>query len=108
MAFLVTLWGVRLTFNFARKGAYSWKFWEGEEDYRWAVLRKNPLFASKVVWQLFNLSFISFYQTFLIMSFTLPMLLAISAKPKPLESLDYAAAGLVLFFIIFETIADEQ
>ena len=33
-AVLVTLWGIRLTFNFARKGAYSIKFWSGEEDYR--------------------------------------------------------------------------
>ena len=39
MAVLVTLWGARLTFNFARKGAYRLKFWEGEEDYRWQVLR---------------------------------------------------------------------
>jgi steroid 5-alpha reductase family enzyme len=34
MAVLVTLWGARLTFNFARKGGYT-----GTEDYRWAVLR---------------------------------------------------------------------
>lgn len=34
MAILVNLWGIRLTLNFARKGGYSWKFWEGEEDYR--------------------------------------------------------------------------
>ncbi|MCR2826030.1 DUF1295 domain-containing protein, partial [Microbacterium sp. zg.Y909] len=36
MAALVTLWGARLTFNFARKGGYS-----GMEDYRWAILRKR-------------------------------------------------------------------
>ena len=41
IAVLVTLWGLRLTFNFARKGAYSIKFWSGEEDYRWQVLRQN-------------------------------------------------------------------
>jgi steroid 5-alpha reductase family enzyme len=35
MAVLATVWGARLTFNFARKGGYS-----GVEDYRWAVLRK--------------------------------------------------------------------
>jgi steroid 5-alpha reductase family enzyme len=45
-ASLVTVWGIRLTFNFARKGGYSWKFWEGEEDYRWAIVRRNPLFKS--------------------------------------------------------------
>ena len=39
MAILVTLWGARLTFNFARKGGYS-----GTEDYRWPILRSriNP------------------------------------------------------------------
>jgi len=30
MAVLVTAWGARLTFNFARKGGYT-----GMEDYRW-------------------------------------------------------------------------
>ena len=34
MALLVTAWGARLTFNFARKGGYT-----GMEDYRWAILR---------------------------------------------------------------------
>lgn len=38
MAVLVTLWGIRLTYNFGRKGAYRLRFWEGEEDYRWKVL----------------------------------------------------------------------
>ena len=32
IAILATLWGCRLTMNFARKGAYKLKFWEGEED----------------------------------------------------------------------------
>ena len=35
MLVLVALWGVRLTYNFARKGGYR----RGGEDYRWAVLR---------------------------------------------------------------------
>ena len=42
MSILATIWGVRLTLNFARRGAYKLKFWEGEEDYRWEVLRKRP------------------------------------------------------------------
>lgn len=108
MAGLVTLWGVRLTGNFARKGGYSWKFWEGEEDYRWAIVRKNPLFQSKIIWHLFNFFFISLYQSFLIMSFTLPILLTIDKQAKPLNEYDYIGAFLVLFFIIFETISDNQ
>ena len=43
MALLVTLWGIRLTLNFARKGAYSIKFWSGKEDYRWDYLRNNTM-----------------------------------------------------------------
>ncbi|MFM7839439.1 MAG: DUF1295 domain-containing protein, partial [Chitinophagaceae bacterium] len=40
LSVLVTLWGARLTYNFGRKGAYHWKFWAGEEDYRWKILRE--------------------------------------------------------------------
>jgi len=60
-AALITIWGLRLTYNFNRKGGYSWKFWQGEEDYRWAVLRKKPGFSNPIVWFIFNLGFISFY-----------------------------------------------
>jgi len=43
MSILVSIWGIRLSFNFARRGGYSIKFWEGEEDYRWEVLRQRHL-----------------------------------------------------------------
>ena len=55
MAVLATLWGVRLTFNFARKGAYRLRFWDGEEDYRWQVVRSNPILKRRWVWMLFDL-----------------------------------------------------
>ena len=78
IASLITVWGLRLTYNFARKGGYAWKFWEGEEDYRWAVLRKKPGFSNPIVWFIFNLLFISVYQSFLIAAFaTLPMIISI-------------------------------
>jgi steroid 5-alpha reductase family enzyme len=32
---LTTLWGARLTFNYARKGGYA----KGGEDYRWRILK---------------------------------------------------------------------
>ena len=35
MSVLATLWGIRLTFNYALKGGY----WVGGEDYRWIYLR---------------------------------------------------------------------
>ena len=59
MSILVTIWGARLTFNFARRGAYTWRFWAGEEDYRWEELRKRPGFNNNFIWAIFNLFFIS-------------------------------------------------
>ncbi len=55
MAFLVSIWAVRLTYNFARRGGYSWKIWTGEEDYRWSILRAKPEFQSQWKWSAFNL-----------------------------------------------------
>ncbi len=76
MSLLATLWGLRLTVNFAMKGAYSWRFWAGEEDYRWLVLRRKPEFNPRWKWTLFNLFFISGYQLVLILLFTLPAIVA--------------------------------
>lgn len=99
MAVLVTLWGARLTFNFARKGGYA-----GVEDYRWAVLRgRMPPFA----FQLFNLFFIVIYQNLLLLLITLPAFTALQ-NPRPLGILDGVAAVLFLTFLVGETIADQQ
>ena len=108
MSALVTLWGVRLTINFALKGAYQWRFWTGEEDYRWLVLRRKPEFSPRWKWTLFNLLFISGYQNILILLFTLPAIVALQNNEVPLGVFDYAAAGLILFFIAYETLADIQ
>jgi steroid 5-alpha reductase family enzyme len=108
MAALVTLWGVRLTYNFSRRGAYTWKFWSGEEDYRWEVLRQKPMFQSRVAWVFFNLFFISLYQQGLILLFTLPILLALQGAETPLGWLDYTAAALFVAFVVIETVADQQ
>jgi len=99
---------VRLTYNFGRKGGYSWKFWDGEEDYRWEILRKKPYFSNPFIWFLFNFGFISFYQSYLILGFTLPMILTIQATPSELNYVDYLAATLFLGFLTLETIADQQ
>ncbi len=108
MATLVTLWGIRLTANFAMKGAYKLKFWTGEEDYRWEVLRKKPEFQPKWKWTLFNLFFISGYQNVLILLFTLPTIVALQNQDVPLGAFDYAIAGLMFFFIAYEMVADIQ
>jgi hypothetical protein len=64
-ACLVTLWGVRLTWNFAMKGGYA-----GSEDYRWAILRQR--IRHPLAWQAFNLLFISIVQVGC-SSFTAPL-----------------------------------
>lgn len=109
MAILVTIWGARLTFNFARRGAYIWRFWAGEEDYRWEALRQRPGFNNKFIWALFNLFFISFYQNILIFSFTVPILATVSQKTDSgLNYIDYILAVLFLLAIVVEFIADQQ
>ncbi|MEE4117045.1 MAG: DUF1295 domain-containing protein [Marinilabiliaceae bacterium] len=106
MAALVSLWGIRLSYNFSRRGGYSWKFWTGEEDYRWAVLRKKRELSGALRWHAFNLLFISFYQMGLILLITLPALKSIDGSP--LSAVDFLLAALVLMFIVIETVADQQ
>jgi steroid 5-alpha reductase family enzyme len=107
MAVLVTIWGIRLTYNFGRRGGYSWKFWTGEEDYRWSILRQKPGFEQNWKWVLFNFFFISAYQMGLILLFTLPALKAIESEVA-LNWADYLIAGIILALIVIEFIADQQ
>lgn len=106
MALLVTFWGLRLSYNFARRGGYHWKFWKGEEDYRWAVLMQRAEFKPEWKWMLFNLFFISFYQLGLILLFTLPIVKSFNGGPLGL--FDYLLSALIILLIMVETIADQQ
>lgn len=108
MAVLVTIWAVRLTYNFSRRGGYSWKFWSGEEDYRWEVLRRNPIFQSALVWKLFHLLFICFYQMTLILLFTLPIVVAWQGQDHSIGVFDVLLAAIIIGLIVLETIADQQ
>lgn len=109
MAGLATVWGVRLTYNFSRRGAYRLKFWEGEEDYRWEILRQNPMFKGKPVnWMLFNLFFISLYQNALILAFTLPMVVLYKHLGQPIGMAEIALAVLYIALVVIETVADQQ
>ena len=106
MALLVSAWGIRLTYNFSRRGGYSWKFWTGEEDYRWAVLQAKPEFAAKWRWVVFNLLFVSYYQMGLILLFTLPVVRSMNGAP--LGWVDYLLALVIILLLVMETIADQQ
>lgn len=100
LALLVTAWGTRLTFNFARKGGYS-----GVEDYRWAVLRER---MNKWQFQLFNFFFIVIYQNFILVIITLPALMAYENQSVGISSIDAVLALLFLLLLFGEFIADQQ
>ena len=106
-AILVSIWGIRLTINFARKGAYTVKFWAGEEDYRWKILRSKKPFSNKFLWAMFDLFFISIYQNVLVLAICLPSLVCMSST-QALGTMDFIAIFLVSGFILMETIADEE
>lgn len=108
MAVLVTLWGLRLSYNFNRKGGYSIIPWNGEEDYRWKILRENPALRGRLRFGIFNLLFISMYQNIIIMLFTTPVLMAALHPETPLSVTDIVAALLMLSFLVIETVADNQ
>ncbi len=100
MAGLTTLWGVRLTYNFARKGGYS-----GMEDYRWVEVRQ---WMAPWAFQLFNLGFIAFYQNVLLFLLTTPTYLAWGGRKQPLTAVDAGIALLFLALWVMETVADQQ
>ncbi|MDF3027980.1 MAG: hypothetical protein K0S23_2287 [Fluviicola sp.] len=109
MAVVVSIWGIRLTYNFGRRGAYQWKFWTGEEDYRWGVLRKKPGFSNRFVWMLFNLFFICSYQGSLIFLFTLPALTGLgNSAPAAIQVWDWLIAAAIIIAVVIEYIADQQ
>ncbi len=101
MAVLATLWGARLTFNFARKGGYT-----SEEDYRWIIMREK--IPHSAAWQGFNFFFIAGYQHFLVFLISLPAYAVFAAGRSTLGWLDYAAAAILFGLLAMETVADEQ
>ena len=99
MAVLVTLWGARLTFNFARKGGYT-----GTEDYRWAILRGR---MKRWQFELFNLFFIVLYQNAILVLITLAAFTAYENQGG-FGVLDVLVAALFVVLLVGETVADQQ
>jgi len=101
MASVVTIWGVRLTFNLVRKGGYT-----GVEDYRWAVLRAK---MGRGQFQLFNFFFIVIYQNVILVLITLPGYTAYQDRARtPFGVSDVVLVGLFLACTLGETLADQQ
>ena len=101
MTVLATLWGIRLTFNYARKGGY----WIGGEDYRWIYLRKQ---MSSLRFQLMNATAIAPGQMAVVWLFTSPIHQAWVYAERPLGWLDLVAVVVFLALLTLESIADAQ
>ena len=99
---LITLWGIRLTFNFYRRGGYK----VGGEDYRWLYVRSWPVIKYRVAWIPFSLVVVSLYQIALLFTITVP----ISQLPGDVSAKcgDYMMMALFLFFLTLEAVADQQ
>jgi steroid 5-alpha reductase family enzyme len=127
MAILVTIWGLRLTYNFNRRGGYQWPPWKGDEDYRWAYLQKGffiPALKNRIVWHVFNFIFISVYQNILLFLMVAPASMVanlVALNPNDcfvppssstthlgLNIWDAMATLLFLGFWMLEAIADNQ
>ncbi len=101
MALLVALWGLRLTYNFARKGGYA----RGGEDYRWKFVQEK---IGPLGFQLMNATFIAPFQNLLLLFITVPAYLAYQRAGTPLGVLDILVAAVFLLFFLGESLADEQ
>jgi len=122
MAIISTVWGFRLSWNFSRRGGYTWPPWEGDEDYRWKYLQDGFLLGilkNKVAWFIFNFVFISLYQQVLLLVVVAPSVVAHIAATKcaassdsiyssSLNGLDLLACLMYLGFLLLESIADNQ
>jgi len=108
MTVLVLIWGIRLTYNFGRKGGYHLLPWKGAEDYRWGILREVPFLRGRLRWGLFNLFFISLYQHIIILLFILPALKVLEANELKPRWIDALAVLFFLGFLFIESIADQQ
>ena len=122
MASLITLWGIRLTYNFLRRGGYTWPYiWKGEEDYRWSYVRQGAymdILTQPWIWHIFNLVFISFYQNILLFLITTPCFAVYTMYtscqtddfyvPFQLWGMDGFLCILILSLILLETVADNQ
>lgn len=101
MALISSLWGLRLSYNFARKGGYSLS----AEDYRWAKLKAG---MHPALWQIFAFIFIAFIQHFILFLIAMPAYAAYKRYTTPLTLLDLFATALFLVLFLGETISDNQ
>lgn len=102
MTLLTWMWGLRLTYNFARKGGYTW----AGEDYRWPILKK--MINNRLIFELFNLTFISIFQNILLLFLACPTYYISTHATQEWNLCDTTCTCLFLFFFAIEVTADQQ
>lgn len=98
------MWGIRLTYNFNRKGGYS----HGFVDYRWTYIEN---LVPSIFFFIFNIIFIALYQNILLVLMVVPLYVvqyAAHIKPIPLNWIDAVATVGLIGCLILETVADNQ
>jgi len=99
---VIFIWMCRLSYNTHRRGLFNPK----DEDYRWAVLRKQ---IPAWLFQVTNLTFIAATQNVLLLLLGLPVYTASVLQPHtPLATSDYLLAALSLVVLLLEFTADNQ
>ncbi|OMJ89245.1 hypothetical protein SteCoe_8633 [Stentor coeruleus] len=98
MLILSSIWGIRLSYNFWRKGGYR-----GLEDYRWRYIKSK--IPNKFLWVLFNLFIISGSQTLLLLAICTPVLYEDQSN---LCLKDIILTIGYLGFVLLETWADQN
>ncbi|CRK17864.1 hypothetical protein BN1708_012141 [Verticillium longisporum] len=99
-----TLWSVRLTFNYARKGGYN----VGSEDYRWEIVQK---YVPHWVFFIFSIVFIAIYQNILLFAFSCApayVILLTTQFEREVGASDWAYCGIMLALVLSEYISDGQ
>mmetsp|Transcript_12369 Transcript_12369/g.35259 ORF Transcript_12369/g.35259 Transcript_12369/m.35259 type:complete len:309 (-) Transcript_12369:108-1034(-) len=105
-ACIITVWGLRLSYNFYRKGGYKW---DGE-DYRWEVLRNS---MSPALYHVFHFFFIAIAQNLLLTAITLPLAVSwhttcVAKKAVPFNGYDALAIIACIFCLLIEAVADQE
>ncbi|PNP41622.1 hypothetical protein TGAMA5MH_06551 [Trichoderma gamsii] len=104
IAAFTTIWSIRLTYNYWRRGGYS----IGSEDYRWNIVKAK---THPILWFIFNLTFISFFQCILLFLFsgvpTYVILLSSQLEPG-IQPVDLVFFGVEVLLVVSEFISDGQ
>ncbi|RQM08209.1 hypothetical protein DH86_00000665 [Scytalidium sp. 3C] len=100
---LSTVWTIRLSFNYWRKGGYS----IGSEDYRWKVIQSK---IHPALFFVLNVVFISLIQSVLLCLMTAPtyVILLAGQFQGPVSVTDSVLSGVLMGLVFIEYLADQQ